>query len=99
MFEAEREHIGTGGGALLAMAWLFALAPMALFFFNFSPKTNYQWIWHLLGAWEWVFPAVALTSAARLTYGEAAIWRKPFGWAAFGLALLVSWSLYTFEGI
>jgi hypothetical protein len=45
MTEDASDNFDTAGRGLLATAWVLAFGPFAVLFFNFSPKTDYQWLW------------------------------------------------------
>jgi hypothetical protein len=99
MLESDGERIGTGGRALLAVTWVLAFGPFAAFFFNLSPKTNYQWLWQLMPGLCLAFPLAALGCALVLTYRDTNIWTKLWGWAGFATSLVLSWGVYDFHGI
>jgi hypothetical protein len=100
MNDDDRDDIGTAGWGLLATAWIFAFGYFIAFFFNFSPNTNFHWIWNALPIFQWAFPAAAFASAAVLHRSETTIWKKVLGWTAFGVSLVLSWGLLrNFNGI
>ena len=100
MNDDDGDGVGTAGSGLLATTWILAFGYTVVFFFNFSPKTNYQRIWNALPILQWAFPAAALASAALLSRRETTIWKKVLGWMAFGVSLFLSWGLLRdFHGI
>ncbi len=99
MFGSDGTRIGSGGRALLAITWTLAFGPLAAFFFNLSPKTNYQWLWQLMPSLCLAFPLAALGCAVAVTYRDTNIWTKLGGWAGFAMSLLTSWGVRDFHGI
>jgi hypothetical protein len=97
--EDASRNFDTAGRGLLAATWVLAFGPLAVFYFNFSPKTNYQWLWSAFPIVLWSFPGAALACAVVLTGRETTIWKKVLVWMAVGIALLNSWSLHDFRGI
>jgi hypothetical protein len=89
----------TAGRWHLLLTWVLAIAPLGLFFFNLSPRTDYQWLWQSLATISWSFSGAVLISALGLTYRDVSIWKRILGWMAFGLSLLIAWGGVDFEGI
>jgi hypothetical protein len=99
MSEDADDNFGTAGRGLLATAWVLAFGPIAIFFFNLSPKTDYLWLWRAFPVLLWGFPGAALACAVVLTRRDTAIWKKVLGWMAVGMSIFVSRGLYDFHGI
>ena len=70
------DNSGTAGRGLLTTAWALAFGPFAIFFFNLSPKTDYQWLWRAFPVLLWGFPGTALACAVVLTRHDTTIWKK-----------------------
>jgi hypothetical protein len=100
MTDDVRDSFGTAGRGLVATAWVLAFCPVAVFFFNFSPKTNYRWLWDALPVLLWGSPVSTLACAIALTRCETTDWKKLLGWMAVGMSLFMGPGLMLgFRGI
>jgi len=99
VIERGDDNFGTAGRGVLALAWAVAFGPLAVFFFNLSPKTNYHWLWAAFPILQWVFPGATLTCAVVLTRRDTTIWKKVLGWMAVGMSIFLSRGMSDFHGI